>query len=120
MAGKGTRTSDSMEEFLTGLLQEVAFAMTIPNADLGYLQKLQGALLGKIRAPLDQYLASQGAPPLGAQQMGPQGGGGGRGQGQGPAGQVPAGVSPGGAQSVPQMGDELRRMLTQGAGLNAR
>lgn len=105
MAARGTRTNDSMPEFLAGLLQDVAYAMTLPDADLDYLANLQKALVGKVREPMDRYLASQGAGPMGGmmgQMMGPQ---------MGPTGQPgPPGVRMGGTPFNP---DELRRTIAQ-------
>lgn len=108
--GRGTRTNDSMPEFLTGLLQDVAYAMSLPDADLDYLATLQKALVAKVRQPMDQYLASQGAGPMaggmGGGMMGQM-----MGQQMGPTGQPgPPGVRMGGSPINP---DELRRTIAQ-------
>lgn len=97
---RGTRTNDSMGEFLTGLLQDVAYAMTLPDADMNYLGLLQQALIQKVREPMESYLQSQGAGGMGPQMMGQQMMGG---------MQPPAGVRPATVINP----DELRRTISQ-------
>lgn len=92
---RGTRTNDSMGEFLTGLLQDVAYAMTLPDADMNYLSLLQQALIQKVREPMESYLQSQGAGGMGSQMMGGM--------------QPPAGVRPATVINP----DELRRTIAQ-------
>jgi hypothetical protein len=104
-----------MPEFLSGLLQDVAYAMTLPDADLNYLATLQQALVMKVREPRDQYVQSQGGQPMGMGGMGGgmpgMGMGGGMGGQMGPSGQPgPPGVRMGGSPINP---DELRRTIAQ-------
>lgn len=108
---KGTRTSDSMPEFLSGILQDVAYAMTLPDADLGYLANLQMNLVSEIRKPMENYIASQGGQPMGGAMGGGMMGGGMARPQMGPTGQPgPPGVRMGGSPINP---DELRRTIAQ-------
>jgi hypothetical protein len=124
MPGSGTRTGNSMAEYLTGVLQDVAYAQTLPDADLEYLTNLQATILAKLREPMEAAMqsaqSSGGAPPLGsATPQGPPPGMG------GPLGAPPMGAPPGlpaagGAPELPPglrngiampNPDELRRLV---------
>lgn len=104
---KGTRTNDSMQETLRGILQDVAFAMSLPDADADYLGQLQNVILGKLREPYEAHMAQYGpggaggmAPPAPAMTRGPS-------PAPGPGG-IPPGLRNGGSMPNP---DELRRLV---------
>lgn len=101
---KGTRSANSMQEYLSGLLQDVAYMQSLPDADLEYLTNLQAVVLAKLREPMDQAMAqaAQSAPPA----LGSATPGGGLG-GPGPMGASPAppmGPPPGPPMGGPPMG----------------
>lgn len=123
--GRGTRTTDSMMEALRGIMQDLAYIQTLPDADLDFITNLQQQVLDRVRAPIQA--AMQGSTPQAApSEIGALGGGGGMGGGMAaqlgmpempmttqPATQVPAGMRNGG--SMPPV-DELRRLLGSTAG----
>jgi len=134
MAGRGTQRNNTQQEYLQSLLQDVAYAQSLPDADLDFLTNLQQLVLTKIREPMESALAAAGmagggAPPVGGA---PSPGGlpgmpGGDPMGGMPGG-MPGGGMPGGMpMPAPQGGgvpglrngiamppvDELRRMLGQ-------
>lgn len=118
----------SMAEALTKILSDCAAAMTTPDADVDFLSKLQGVIVGRLRQGSQQS-------PAGGQQMGgqsPSGMGnvmGGALGGQG-AGAPPMTGGPGMMSGMPSSAgvngvsslapqpnpDELRRMIAQTAG----
>lgn len=116
-APSGARTQNTMQEGLTGLLQNVAYLQTLPDADLEYLVNLQALLVGKLRQPMQDAMAAAqgGVPPLGsASPMPPMGGPmdmGGMPPGVPgpPPGPVPPGLRNG--IGLPPV-DELRRLVT--------
>lgn len=126
----GARTQNTMSEGLTGILQQVAYMQTLPDADLERLSGLQMILLNMIRGPMAQQLQSQGplmagnAPALGsaASPMTPSAMGGPPGMGGPPMGGPPPGAMPpmggGGVPSGLRNGialppvDELRRLVS--------
>jgi hypothetical protein len=55
---RGTRTQDSMQESLKGLLADLAYMKTMPDADMDYLNAIEGSILTKLRAPISEALAT--------------------------------------------------------------
>jgi hypothetical protein len=59
-----------MSEYLTSLLQDVAYMQALPDADLEFLTNIQQAIVSKLRAPIEQAMqqaqAMGGAPPMGS------------------------------------------------------
>lgn len=131
MPAKGTRSANTMQEYLAGLLQDVAYMQSLPDADLEYLTNLQAVVLTKLREPMEAAMAAaqssgppplgsaspmggspaspMGAPPMGGGPMGPPPGmGGGPPMGGGGAPQLPPGLRNGIA--LPPV-DELRRLV---------
>ncbi len=115
-----------MNEYLSGLLQDVAYAQSFPDADLDYLTNLQAVILAKLREPMEAAMANAqgGAPPLGSASPPPGIGGppgaGGPPMGGPPMGGPPPGPPMGGAPDLPpglRNGiamppvDELRRLV---------
>lgn len=102
MAVRGTNT---MQEALQSLLQEVSQMKTLADADLPWLVELESMILSKIREPLDAQ-QQPAAGPMGGMPPGPP-------MGMPAGGGVPGG---GGMQAGPQMPnpDELQRLLAAG------
>lgn len=114
-----------MMEALRGIMQDLAYIQTLPDADLDFITNLQQQVLERVRAPIQA--AMQGGQP----QQAPSeiGGLGGLGGGMGglasqlgspempmttqPAQGIPAGLRNGG--TMPPV-DELRRLLGSTAG----
>lgn len=112
-----SRSTNTMQEGLNGLLGQISEMKTMPDADLNFLIQLETTILQKIREPYDQMSGQMSAPTPGGQPMPP------------PPGAMPGGMPGGGAGGFP-MGqgggargmrtepaapnpDELRRMLGQ-------
>ena len=112
-----SRSTNTMQEGLNGLLSQISEMKTMPDADLNFLIQLETTILQKIREPYDQMSGQMSAPTPGGQPMPP------------PPGAMPGGM-PGGAAGGFPMGqgggargmrtepaapnpDELRRMLGQ-------
>jgi hypothetical protein len=102
MAVRGTNT---MQEALQRLLQDIGQMKTLADADLPWLVELESMVLSKVREPIDQMTQGGGAAPP----PGPMGGMPPMQAGMG----VPGG---GGMQAGPQMPnpDELQRLLSAG------
>lgn len=108
-----SRSTNTMQEGLNGLLSQISEMKTMPDADLNFLIQLETTILQKIREPYDQMSGQMSAPTPGGQPMPqpPTPGGGAMpggftvGQGGGARGMrtEPAAPNP----------DELRRMLGQ-------
>lgn len=135
----GTKNTNTMAEALRGIMQDLAYVQTLPDADLDFISGIQQTILGKLRAPMDAYLQSQGpgqtAPPQAAGPAGLGGGMGGApapdptgsGGGMGALVSQMMGAGGGGAPMGPPPGvrpdtnmapaaDELRRLLSNRAG----
>lgn len=52
---KGTRDTNTMMEALRGVLQDLAFISTLPDADLEFVSGLQNTILQKVREPIMAY-----------------------------------------------------------------
>ncbi len=61
----GTKNTNTMSEALRGILQDLAYVQTLPDADLDFISTIQQTILGKLRAPMDAYMQSQSAAPGG-------------------------------------------------------
>ena len=91
------KSTNSYQEILTKLLQDVAAAQTLPDSNVDFLRTVQDMLIEEAQAPLraQAQQASAAAPPSAA-------------------GQMPAG--PGGAGPLPQgppPGEGVGTMMTQ-------
>lgn len=99
-----TRSTDTMQEWLQRIIQDIAQAKTLGDADLAWLTQFETMALQKIREPIEAMkqpggvLAGPSAPPSGPQGM--------------PAGQGMGGGMMAGAQ-MPNP-DELQRLLNTG------
>lgn len=113
-----SRSTNTMQEGLNGLLSSISEMKTMPDADLNFLIQLETTILQKIREPYDQMSGQMSAPTPGGQPMPP------------PPGAMPGGMPGGGGPGGFPMGqgggargmrtepaapnpDELRRMLGQ-------
>lgn len=63
---RGTRDTNTMAEALRGVMQDLAFIQTLPDADVEFIASLQQTILSKLRAPMEAYMQSQGMQPGGA------------------------------------------------------
>lgn len=127
---KGTRDTNTMMEALRGVLQDLAFISTLPDADLEFVSGLQNTILQKVREPImayQQQVAQNSG--MGGAPADPMGGAGAAGMG-GMAGQLAMGggappppaappAPSGGVPGVRNGGtmppvDELRRLLEVG------
>jgi len=119
----GTRQPNTMEELLRKQLSSLSDLFLADDADFDYITKLQAAIVGKLREPIDS-VAQQGltqAPPSLA--VGMEGGGMQAPDMMGSAMPTPSpsplpggmglrgGLNPSPAMPSP---DELRRVITQG------
>ena len=124
-----SRSTNTMGEFLSRMLGDLAQAKTLPDADLEFLIGMETQIIGKIREPIDT-LQKMGQPPgLGPMPAGIQMGGGGgapSGMGMPPAATLPGaggppmgvpGGPPGGLRQQPELPpvDEMQRMLATGS-----
>lgn len=108
-----SRSTNTMQEGLNGLLSQISEMKTMPDADLNFLIQLETTILQKIREPYDQMSGQMSAPTPGGQPMPPMPGGGGA--------PMPGGFTVGqgggarGMRTEPNAPnpDELRRMLGQ-------
>jgi hypothetical protein len=76
-ANKGARTQNTMSEYLTSLLQDVAYMQALPDADLEFLTNVQQMLVSKLREPIEMAMqASMGGGPPGLGSADPSMGGG--------------------------------------------
>ena len=93
MAGPAAKTAnaESFQDALGDIFMAIANAKLSPDADLGFLNKIEMVVMGRLKTPPAQ---PGGAQPPG--QSGPPGGG-------APQGPTPGGPPPGGA-AVPQGG----------------
>lgn len=116
-----TRSTNTMQEALQGLLTSISEMKLMPDADLEWLIQIETIILQKAREPIER-MQSQGLtaamPPGGPQMGGMPGGPPMGGPGMPPPGPppMPAGVGGGvpGMRSEPMTNpDELRRMFTQ-------
>lgn len=69
----GTRSTGTFEDILMKMLQDLAVAKTMPDADLNLVVQLETMIIQALRAPHDQLAALQaqqggqgGMPPAGA------------------------------------------------------
>lgn len=111
----GTKTTNSASEAMRGLLQELAYIKSFPDADLEFLTGIESSILEKLKAPIAQHMAQYG--PGGSSPTAPGGGMAQMGTQMNPmVAQLAQGV-PGGlrnAGTTPPV-DELRRLLSGAA-----
>lgn len=123
----GTRTTNTMQEGMVGLLQQLAVLKAAPDADIDAISSLETSILDIVKRPqreaMEKIAAAGGVvpgmtPPSGPEGMSPGGNpmgappSVGMGMGMGvptsPAGYRPSGMRNGG--SMPPV-DELRRLI---------
>lgn len=111
----GSRSTNTMAEFLQRMVGDIADAKVLPDADLEFLIQLETTILQKLRAPIDALMGQMQTNPMAQNPM--SGSPAGMAQGAMSGGQPPtppAQQRVAGIRMDPNMPnpDELRRMIS--------